>query len=147
MTKERRSQVITNLMLGGLAAFSTIGLTGCFIKPVPLTVDEVRSRVTEDRAVLTQDQEPLSGPMDLYEAMARALKYNLDARVELMHNMLSQTQLDYRITRCYRGWRQTQDSTAAVIFREGLRNHCLRGGGCLNRLHRLRKTFFQPTYP
>lgn len=94
MTKERRSQVITNLMLGGLAAFSTIGLTGCFIKPVPLTVDEVRSRVTEDRAVLTQDQEPLSGPMDLYEAMARALKYNLDARVELMHKMLSQTQLD-----------------------------------------------------
>lgn len=32
--------------------------------------------------------------MDLYEAMARALKYNLEARVEWMHKMLAQTQLD-----------------------------------------------------
>ena len=54
----------------------------------------MRSRVQEDRAVLTKDQEPVSGPIDLYEAMARALKYNLDARVELMHKMLAQTQLD-----------------------------------------------------
>ena len=44
--------------------------------------------------MLGKDQEPLSGPVDLYEAMARALKYNLDARVELMHKMLAQTQLD-----------------------------------------------------
>ena len=90
----RRSRVITSLTLAGLAIFTVIGLTGCFIKPVPLTVEEVRSRMTEGRAVLTRDQEPLSGPMDLYEAMARALKYNLDARVELMHKMLAQTQLD-----------------------------------------------------
>jgi outer membrane protein TolC len=59
-----------------------------------LTKDEVQSRVKEDRAILTKDQEPLNGPMDLYEAMARALKYNLEARVELMHKMLSQAQLD-----------------------------------------------------
>jgi outer membrane protein TolC len=71
-----------------------IGGNGCAIKPIPLTEDEVQSRVNEDRAVLTKDQEPLNGPVDLYEAMARALKYNLDARVELMHKMLAQTQLD-----------------------------------------------------
>ena len=77
-----------------LTIVAIIGLSSCAIKPIPLTTDEVQSRVKEDRAVLTKDQEPVSGPIDLYEAMARALKYNLDARVELMHKMLAQTQLD-----------------------------------------------------
>jgi outer membrane protein TolC len=77
-----------------LTTLALIGLSGCAIKPIPLTTDEVRSRAQVDKAVLTKDQEPVSGPIDLYEAMARALKYNLDARVELMHKMLAQTQLD-----------------------------------------------------
>ena len=85
---------MTGPLLAVLTAISVIGLSSCAIKPIPLTTDEVQSRVKEDRAVLTQDQEPVSGPIDLYEAMARALKYNLDARVELMHKMLAQTQLD-----------------------------------------------------
>lgn len=77
-----------------LIIVAVVGLNGCAIEPIPLTIDEVRSRVKEDRAALAKDQEPISGPIDLYEAMARALKYNLDARVELMHKMLAQTQLD-----------------------------------------------------
>jgi outer membrane protein TolC len=77
-----------------LTTVAVIGLNSCAIKPIPLTTDEVHSRAKEDRAVLTKDQEPLTGPIDLYEAMARALKYNLDARVELMRKMLAQTQLD-----------------------------------------------------
>ncbi len=77
-----------------LMTVAVIGLNSCAIKPIPLTTDEVHSRAKEDRAVLTKDQEPISGPIDLYEAMAWALKYNLDARVELMHKMLAQTQLD-----------------------------------------------------
>ena len=85
---------MTSPLLAVLATVAVIGLSSCAIKPIPLTTDEVRSRANEDRAVLTKDQEPVSGPIDLYEAMARALKYNLDARVELMHKMLAQTQLD-----------------------------------------------------
>ncbi|NJN69995.1 MAG: TolC family protein [Nitrospira sp.] len=84
----------TGPLLVLLTLMAVIGGNGCAIKPIPLTEDEVQSRVNEDRAVLTKDQEPLNGPVDLYEAMARALKYNLDARVELMHKMLAQTQLD-----------------------------------------------------
>ena len=85
---------MTSPLLAALTTVAVIGLSSCAITPIPLTTDEVRSRAKEDRAVLTQDQEPISGPIDLYEAMARALKYNLDARVELMHKMLAQTQLD-----------------------------------------------------
>lgn len=77
-----------------MTIIAVIGVNGCAIKPIPLTTEEVESRVKKDRAVLTNEQEPLAGPVDLYEAMARALKYNLEARVELMHKMLAQTQLD-----------------------------------------------------
>lgn len=90
---EQRSTIVHHLPIL-LMILVVIGEYGCAIKPIPLTADEVQSRANEDRAVLTRDQEPLSGPVDLYEAMARALKYNLDARVELMHKMLAQTQLD-----------------------------------------------------
>jgi outer membrane protein TolC len=83
-----------NPVLVVLMLLAVIGLSSCAIKPIPLTMEEVQSRVQADRAVLTKDQEPVSGPIDLYDAMARALKYNLDARVELMHKMLAQTQLD-----------------------------------------------------
>ena len=85
---------MTGLLVAVLTTLGLIGLNSCAIAPVPLTNDEVKLRVQEDRAALTQDQEPVSGPIDLYEAMARALKYNLDARVELMRKMLAQTQLD-----------------------------------------------------
>jgi outer membrane protein TolC len=85
---------MTGPVLAVLTTLAVISLSSCAIKPIPLTTAEVQSRVQENRAVLTKDQEPLSGPIDLYEAMARALKYNLDARVELMHKMLAQTQLD-----------------------------------------------------
>jgi outer membrane protein TolC len=77
-----------------LMILASIDLSSCAVKPIPLTREEVRSRMQEDRAVLTKDQEPVSDALDLYDAMARALKYNLEARVELMHKMLAQTQLD-----------------------------------------------------
>jgi multidrug efflux system outer membrane protein len=89
-----RSRSLTSLLTAVLLIVAIIDLSSCAIKPIPLTAEEVRARVKEDRGVLTKDQEPVSGPIDLYEAMARALKYNLDARVELMHKMLAQTQLD-----------------------------------------------------
>ena len=89
-----RSRGLTSPLLGVLMTVAAIGLSSCAVTPTPLTTDEVQSRAKEDRAVLTKDQEPVIAPIDLYEAMARALKYNLDARVELMHKMLAQTQLD-----------------------------------------------------
>jgi len=91
---ERTRGGVRPVLLVLLTISAVSGEHGCAVKPIPLTPDEVESRVKEDRAVLTKDQEPLTGPVDLYGAMARALKYNLDARVELMHKMLAQTQLD-----------------------------------------------------
>ncbi len=85
---------VTVSLLAVTTILVTFSLNSCAITPVPLTIEDIEARAKKDRAVLTQDQESLSGPLDLYEAMARALKYNLDARVELMHKMLAETQLD-----------------------------------------------------
>ncbi len=69
-------------------------MAGCTITPKVLTDAEIRSRVDQDMRELTENQEPVRGPIDLYEAMARALKYNLETRVEVMQKMLAHQQLD-----------------------------------------------------
>ncbi|MBM2811236.1 MAG: putative Outer rane efflux protein [Chloroflexi bacterium] len=87
--------VMSRAYIGGLASLLILYLlSGCMVAPIPLSHEDVQSRADQDRKNLTMEQEPVTGPIDLYEAMARALKYNLDARVELMHKMLAQTQLD-----------------------------------------------------
>jgi outer membrane protein TolC len=45
-------------------------------------------------AAMRKDVEPIKGPLTLDEAMARALKYNLDRRARLMEEALALNQLD-----------------------------------------------------
>ncbi len=76
------------------SALLVVTLTACSVKPQHLTEPELQSRIKRDLSVLTRGQEPVSRPVDLYEAMARTLKYNLDARVELMETMLAHQNLN-----------------------------------------------------
>ena len=69
-------------------------LTGCMVKPYVLTMQDVQTRATKDLQAVTAIQEPVSGPIDLYEAIARALKYNLDAKVKAMQAQLAHQQLN-----------------------------------------------------
>lgn len=69
-------------------------LTGCAITPTPLTQEEQLQQLKADRTAMFDGQEALSGPLTLEEAMARAIKYNLDHRLKLMEEALSQRQLD-----------------------------------------------------
>jgi outer membrane protein TolC len=43
---------------------------------------------------VARDQEPIAGPVDLYQAIARALKYNLDHQVELAEHAVRERELD-----------------------------------------------------
>lgn len=77
--------VLRTLSLATLLAM----LGGCAtVTPTPL--QEAELKIAVDRSVerVAADQEPVAGPIGLYEAMARALKYNLDYRVELMAQAL-----------------------------------------------------------
>ncbi len=64
-------------------------LAGCAVSPQAITPEEMTSFAEARLSALTADQEPITGPLSLYEAMARALKYNLDFRVERMKQALA----------------------------------------------------------
>lgn len=70
-------------------------LSGCAsMNPTPLTTAEVVSTSAEDRALAQRDVEPLSGALTLEEAMARAIKYNLDRRTRVLEESLAQGQFE-----------------------------------------------------
>ncbi|MCU1717248.1 TolC family protein [Pseudomonas sp. 5P_3.1_Bac2] len=71
-----------------------LAISGCAVtsQPIERSVSEERARA--DLATMFKDQEPLSGPLTLHQAMARAVKYNLEARLKIMEEALAQRQLD-----------------------------------------------------
>jgi outer membrane protein TolC len=71
-----------------------VGLASCTVKPEPLSQAAIAEFATSSIENVTKDQEPVAGKIDLYEAMARALKYNLDYKVELMEKALKIKSLD-----------------------------------------------------
>ncbi|MBF0420966.1 MAG: TolC family protein [Magnetococcales bacterium] len=77
-----------------LSALLASAVYGCAIYPDPITRDQKAALVAQDRGVLFQEQEPVTGPISLAEAMARAIKYNMNHRLRLMEEALSQKQLD-----------------------------------------------------
>jgi len=78
----------------GVLALS-VALAGCStIVPSPLKVDEIEGQAKLDRTQAQQGVEPIEGSISLDEAIARALKYNLDRRVKLMEEAIAFNQLD-----------------------------------------------------
>jgi len=77
-----------------LATLTMLALTGCAVSPAPMSLRDRQATLQADRQNMFGHQEPLSGPVSLQEAMARALKYNLDYRVKLMEEAMAQRQLD-----------------------------------------------------
>ncbi|SMF20513.1 Outer membrane protein TolC [Tistlia consotensis] len=81
---------------GRLAAAAVVPLVlaSCAIQPDPYTTKELQQKAVEQYKTLYSKQEPIKGPVGLYEAMARAVRYNLDQRVKVMEEAFSQRQLD-----------------------------------------------------
>jgi outer membrane protein TolC len=70
-------------------------LTGCAsVVPQPVSPSEVASQADQDRRGAGVDTEPIRGPVSLEEAIARALKYNLERRTRMMEEALALNQLD-----------------------------------------------------
>jgi len=77
----------------GFALVATL-LSGCAASVEPLTTQEVAAGANSALSSVVANQEPISHPIDLYEAMARALKYNLDYKVESYQTALRAAELD-----------------------------------------------------
>ncbi|UXY15304.1 TolC family protein [Chitiniphilus purpureus] len=86
--------ITTRLHLTPIAALLAALLGGCAVQPQAIPVQERQADLARQRTAMFAEQEPLSGAITLEDAMARALKYNLDHRLKLMEEALAQRQLD-----------------------------------------------------
>lgn len=77
-----------------LAAAAALLVAGCSVTPVQLTQDEVSERVRSDQTQMYKDAEPVSGPITYPQALARALRFNLDYRLKLMESALARGLMD-----------------------------------------------------
>jgi len=64
------------------------------MRPEPVTVAEQKEIIEQDRQAIFAGQAPISKKLDLYEAMARALKYNVDYRTKLFEKQVALGQYD-----------------------------------------------------
>lgn len=76
-----------------LLSFAVI-MAGCTIQPEALSPQQRAELIKADQSHLYQDQEPVSGPLTLQEAIQRAERYNLDHRLQKMQRVLEDRQLD-----------------------------------------------------
>lgn len=85
---------MTNNYKAFAASLLALAISGCAVtsQPIDKSVSEERART--DLQTMFQGQEPLSGPLTLHQAMARAVKYNLEARLKVMEQAMAERQLD-----------------------------------------------------
>lgn len=76
-------------------AVAVLALTACSsIQPTPFEAPDLKTINQADGQTIRKDVEPITGPLSLDEAMARALKYNLERRTKMMEEALALNQLD-----------------------------------------------------
>lgn len=80
---------------GVLSAAAAIFLAGCGAVPLqPITEAELRAQTSADLQSAHAGVPPITAPLSMDEAVARALKYNLDRRTKLMEEALAFNQLE-----------------------------------------------------
>ncbi len=67
-------------------------VAGCTLKPQPLDSAQSSLFVADIRTALAADSETVTQPLDLYAAMARAIRYNQELKVEEMNRLLGEAQ-------------------------------------------------------
>ena len=74
---------------------SLVTLTACsIVQPDPFTSEELKQKAEEAARLAQMNVEPIGEQLTLDEALARALKYNLDRRSRMMEEAIAFRQLD-----------------------------------------------------
>lgn len=94
--KNERASLSPRRAVTLLTIASAITMTiGCGTpQPEVLEWPGLKQAVRADRATIRRDVDPISGPLTLDEAIARALKFNLERRTRLMEESIALQQLD-----------------------------------------------------
>jgi outer membrane protein TolC len=69
-------------------------LAGCAVNPIPVDKTTREKLADESRERLFANQEPVNEPLDLYQATARAIKYQAEYRSKLFEEAVALGQLD-----------------------------------------------------
>lgn len=78
----------------GLALLLPLLVVGCGLRPDAMPQTENNDRAAADYTKLTETYVPVTGPLSLADAIARALKYNYDAELSRQEQTLQEQQLD-----------------------------------------------------
>ena len=76
------------------ASLLALAISGCAVTSEPIERSVSEQRAKSDLQAMYKGQEPLGGPLTLHQAMARAVKYNLEGRLKIMEEALAKRQLD-----------------------------------------------------
>ena len=93
ITKKPNINVQPRIVRLGTLAAGAVLLSACAVQPKPMTLEQQQELIDADRPFLFVEQEPIIDGITLEEALARALKYNLDSRLMLMEGVLRDSQL------------------------------------------------------
>lgn len=99
MTKQHSHRTAPRNALRLAIALTALGLSACAVKPDPLSVEQQLANSVNDQRKMFDNQEPVTRAISLEEAIARAVKYNLQQRLGLMQraledNLVGVTQLN-----------------------------------------------------
>ena len=83
------NQKISGYKIFYLPALFALLTVSCVIQTEPTTLGERSARAAVDKAALFGGQEDIIKPVTLYEAIARAIKYNSDQKVALMEQAIA----------------------------------------------------------
>ena len=76
-------------------SLAILALSACStIQPTAISLKSLVEQGVADKAASQRNVEPIQGELTLEEALARALKYNLDRRAKMMEEALALNQLD-----------------------------------------------------
>ncbi len=89
--KKGKRQMLRNTFF---ATTMGVVLSGCTVATQPLSESELALTADTRLAEVTANQEPINRSISLYEAMARAVKYNLDHKVELFTARLAEQKVN-----------------------------------------------------
>ncbi len=86
-----KSSHLTSL---GLICAVIIILSGCAVTPVPLTDAELENQLALSKQKIADAQQAVTQPINLQEAIARALRNNLDLQLEISERTLATQELE-----------------------------------------------------
>lgn len=96
--RSRNARLTRAARLAAGTSILALTLLGCSLRPEPITPAEHAERAASDYAKIYEGYTPATRPITLEDAIARALKYNYDAKLAQEQVTLQERQMDVALS-------------------------------------------------